>query len=279
VIALESVTRVWGSIAVVDRLTLTIEAGELLAIVGGSGSGKTTTLKMINRLIEPSDGRILFDGADTRTLAPHELRRRIGYAFQEVGLFPHLTVAENVAVTPELLGWAEGRVRARVSELLALVELDAAIGARMPHELSGGQQQRVGVARALAASPRALLLDEPFGALDPATRARLQDALARIHENLGLTTVLVTHDMAEALSLADRIAVLRDGRLVQVASPRELLRSPADAAVASLLDAPNRAAELVKELTGPTEQREDGATEQASRPRRGRGGRGEGDAP
>jgi osmoprotectant transport system ATP-binding protein len=248
VIALESVTRSWGDAIVVDRLSLVVQAGELLAIVGGSGSGKTTTLKMINRLVEPTAGRILFEGVDTRTLAPHQLRRRIGYAFQEVGLFPHLTVAENVAVTPRLLGWEPARALARALELLALVDLDGGLGARMPHELSGGQQQRVGVARALAAAPRALLLDEPFGALDPTTRARLQEALTRIHRGLGLTTVLVTHDMAEALSLADRIAVLRDGRLVQLATPREILRAPADAAVAELLDAPRRAASLVEAL-------------------------------
>lgn len=253
-IALESVTRAWGDTVVVDRLSLAVRAGELLAIVGGSGSGKTTTLKMINRLVEPTGGRILFEGADTRTLAAHELRRRIGYAFQEVGLFPHLSVAENVAITPRLLGWEAKRITARVAELLALVDLDAAIGARMPHELSGGQQQRVGVARALAAGPRALLLDEPFGALDPTTRTRLQEALQRIHRDLGLTTVLVTHDMAEALSLADRIAVLRDGRLVQAASPREILRAPADAAVAELLTAPRRAAGLVDALLAEPEK-------------------------
>jgi len=248
VIALESVTKRWGDVVVVDHLTLEVRAGELLAIVGGSGSGKTTTLKMMNRLVEPSEGRITFEGVDTKTVVPHELRRRIGYAFQEVGLFPHLTVADNVAVTPRLLGWEPARIAARIAELLSLVELDAAIGARMPHELSGGQQQRVGVARALAAAPKALLLDEPFGALDPTTRTRLQEALTRIHRSLGLTTVLVTHDMAEALSLADRIAVLRDGRLVQAATPREILRAPADAAVAELLAAPRRGAALVDAL-------------------------------
>ena len=195
-------------------LSLEVGEGELLVLLGGSGSGKTTTLKMINRLIEPSGGSVLVDGRDIAELTPHDLRRRIGYAFQQVGLFPHMTVAENVRVTPALLGWPEREIRHRVDELLELVELDPEkTRDRRPDQLSGGQQQRVGVARALAASPRLMLLDEPFGALDPLTRQRLQESFIRIRRALGLTAVFVTHDMVEALVLGDRIAVLQAGRL------------------------------------------------------------------
>ena len=248
-IELQHLTKRYGDQTVVDDVSLSVAEGELLAVLGGSGSGKTTTLKMINRLIEPSGGRVHVNGADVSALPPHELRRRIGYAFQQVGLFPHMSVAENVAVTPTLLGWSEADIRRRVDELLELVELDpAAVRDRRPDQLSGGQQQRVGVARALAARPRVMLLDEPFGALDPLTRQRLQESFVRIRRRLRVTAVFVTHDMVEALMLGDRVAVMRDGRLVQVAAPAALMRSPADDYVRQLVETPCRDARLVDSL-------------------------------
>jgi osmoprotectant transport system ATP-binding protein len=237
--------RRYGDVAAVDSVSFQVATGELVALVGGSGSGKTTTLKMINRLVEPSAGRVTIDGQDTAAVEPHVLRRSIGYAFQGVGLFPHLTVAENVAVPLRLAGWPRERIDARVLELLALLELDRALLARFPNELSGGQQQRVGVARALAASPRVILLDEPFGALDPLTRDRLQGSFDALRRRLGLTAVFVTHDVAEALVLADRIGVMRSGRLVQIGTPAEIARQPADEDVARLLDTPRRHARVV----------------------------------
>ena len=248
-IELQHLTKRYGNQVAVRDLSLTVDEGELLVLLGGSGSGKTTTLKMINRLIEPSAGSVLVDGRDVAELSPHDLRRRIGYAFQQVGLFPHMTVAENIGVTPALLGWTEDKLRRRVDELLALVELDPdETRDRRPDQLSGGQQQRVGVARALAARPRLMLLDEPFGALDPLTRHRLQESFARIRRELGLTAVFVTHDMVEALVLGDRIAVLQAGRLVQVGTPRTLMREPANDYVRQLLDTPRREAQLVESL-------------------------------
>jgi osmoprotectant transport system ATP-binding protein len=216
-------------------------------LLGGSGSGKTTTLKMVNRLIEPDGGCIRIGGRDTRELAPHLLRRRIGYCFQQVGLFPHLSVAQNVAVTPQLLGWSPARIDARVDELLQLVELEPqAFRGRRPQQLSGGEQQRVGLARALAAEPEVVLLDEPFGALDPLIRDRLQRWFAQLRRALRLTAIFVTHDMVEALALGDRIAVLNAGRLAQVGTPAELLRAPADAYVAELMASPRRQAAIVE---------------------------------
>jgi len=248
-IELQRLTRHYGEQVAVDGLSLTVAEGELLVLLGGSGSGKTTTLKMINRLVEPTSGSVRVDGRDIADLAPAELRRRIGYAFQQVGLFPHMTVAENVGITPALLGWPASRIRDRVDLLLDLVELDPAeTRDRWPDQLSGGQQQRVGVARALAASPRLMLLDEPFGALDPLTRQRLQDSFLRIRRELTLTAVFVTHDMTEALLLGDRIAVLHAGRLVQTGTPRELMQAPADDYVRQLLDTPRREAALVDSL-------------------------------
>ena len=248
-IELQYLTKRYGNQVAVRDLSLTVDEGELLVLLGGSGSGKTTTLKMINRLIEPSAGSVLVDGRDVAELAPHDLRRRIGYAFQQVGLFPHMTVAENIGVTPALLGWTEDKLRRRVDELLALVELDPdETRDRRPDQLSGGQQQRVGVARALAARPRLMLLDEPFGALDPLTRHRLQESFVRIRRELGLTAVFVTHDMVEALVLGDRIAVLQAGRLGQVGTPRTLMREPANDYVRQLLDTPRREAQLVESL-------------------------------
>jgi osmoprotectant transport system ATP-binding protein len=251
VIALDRVRCAYGGAVAVDDVSFTVARGELLAIVGASGCGKTTTLKAINRLVEPTSGSISLDGIDTATIPPHELRRRIGYAFQQVGLFPHLTVGENIAVTPELLGWDASRIRRRVDELLELVELDPATTRdRRPDALSGGQRQRVGVARALAAEPRVVLLDEPFGALDPLTRDRLQGSLQEIRRKLDLTAVFVTHDMGEALRLGDRIAVMDAGRVVQIGAPRELLLAPADERVRALVDTPRRQAALVDALAG-----------------------------
>ena len=248
-IEIAELTKRFGATVAVDRVTLTVADGELLVLLGGSGSGKTTTMKMVNRLVEPSGGRIAIDGQDVASLETTELRRRIGYVFQRIGLFPHMTIGDNVGITPSLLGWDAARIRARVDELLDLVELPpATVRNRLPHELSGGEQQRVGVARALAASPRLMLLDEPFGALDPITRDRLQLAFVRIRQQLGLTGIFVTHDMAEALLLGDRIAVMKAGRLVQVATPRELIRNPADDYVRMLIDTPMRQARAVDAL-------------------------------
>ena len=250
-IELHELTKVYGERAVVDRVSLHVPSGELLVLLGSSGCGKTTTLKMINRLIEPSSGVVRVAGEDTRRLPGPELRRRIGYGFQQVGLFPHMSVAENVAVTPSLLGWDRARIDARVDTLLEMVQLDpATFRERAPSELSGGEQQRVGIARALAAEPEVLLLDEPFGALDPLTRDHLQQSLQRIRRDLALTVVFVTHDMVEALLLGDRIAVLREGALVQVGSPRELLAHPADDGVAELMATPRRQARIVDDLLG-----------------------------
>jgi osmoprotectant transport system ATP-binding protein len=247
-IELQSVTKRYDATAVVTDLSLSIAEGELLVLLGGSGSGKTTTLKMINRLIEPSGGTIRVDGEDIARIDPPLLRRRIGYVFQKVGLFPHLTIAENIAVTPALLGWDMARIRRRVEELLDLVELDAATGARFPGQLSGGQEQRVGVARALAAEPKVMLLDEPFGALDPLTRDRLQRSFLAIRKRLGLTAIFVTHDMAEALLLGDRIGVMHRGRLAQIGSPQDLLQRPADDYVRQLSETASRHADLVERL-------------------------------
>jgi len=248
-IELQSLTKRYGDAVAVAELSLTVADGELLVLLGGSGCGKTTTLKMVNRLVEPTSGRVLVDGEDVAGLAPHELRRRIGYAFQRVGLFPHMSVGENIAVTPSLLGWDAERIQRRVDELLELVELDpATMRGRRPDELSGGQQQRVGVARALAAQPRLMLLDEPFGALDPLTRDRVQQSFRRIRGQLGLTAIFVTHDMGEALVLGDRIAVMHAGQLLQIGTPRELLVNPADDIVRQLMDTPRRQAAVVEAL-------------------------------
>jgi osmoprotectant transport system ATP-binding protein len=247
-IEVQHLTKLFGAAPAVRDVSFAVAAGELLVIVGGSGSGKTTTLKMINRLIEPTSGTVLIEGRDVSALAGPVLRRGIGYVFQRVGLFPHMTVEQNVAVPLALLGWEARRIRERVGEVLELVEIEPALRHRRPADLSGGQQQRVGVARALSAEPKLMLLDEPFGALDPLTRDRLQQSLLRIRKRLGLTAIFVTHDMAEALLLADRIAVMKDGRLVQVGAPRELLASPADEYVERLLETPRRQARAFDEL-------------------------------
>jgi osmoprotectant transport system ATP-binding protein len=253
VIELAGLGKRFGSTQVVENLSLEIERGELLVLLGGSGSGKTTTLKMVNRLIEPTTGSVRIDGTDHRQLPAHELRRRIGYCFQDVGLFPHMSVAENIGVTPRLIGWSAARVSARVDELLRLVGLDpGSFRDRSPAALSGGQQQRVGLARAFAAEPELLLLDEPFGALDPLTRDRMQQWFSQLRLGLGLTGIFVTHDMLEALLLGDRIAVLDRGRLAQVATPKVLLERPADAYVAELMASPQRQARALEQLLAPS---------------------------
>jgi osmoprotectant transport system ATP-binding protein len=235
-ITFERVSKAYAGAPAIAELSLSVERGELLALIGPSGAGKSTALRMINRLEERDSGRILVAGEDVRSVAPEALRRRIGYAIQSIGLFPHWTVAQNVATVPELLRWPRARIDERTTGLLALLGLDPAqFRDRYPHELSGGQQQRVGVARALAADPELLLMDEPFGALDPVTREALQAELARIHAASGKTIVLVTHDIDEALRLATRIALLDRGRLVQVGTPREILERPADDFVAAFV--------------------------------------------
>ncbi|GLU47898.1 ABC transporter ATP-binding protein [Nocardiopsis ansamitocini] len=219
--------------AAVDDLTMTIPAGEIVVLLGPSGCGKTTTMRMINRLIEPTSGRILIGGLDARAQKPDELRRHIGYVIQQAGLFPHLTVGSNIAQVPQMLGWEKDRISARVDELLELVGLAPdEFRDRYPRQLSGGQQQRVGVARALAADPPVMLMDEPFGALDPITRENLQDELLRLQDELSKTIVFVTHDVDEALKLGDRIAILGTGsKIVQYATAEEILTNPADSYV------------------------------------------------
>jgi osmoprotectant transport system ATP-binding protein len=249
-IELAGVSKRYGPVAALDAVSLAVGEGEFVALVGGSGSGKTTLLKTINRLIRPEAGRVAVAGEDVVSAEPHLLRRRIGYVFQEVGLFPHLTVAENIGVTPRLLGWDKVRIARRVAELLDLVALPAEVAGRPPAALSGGQRQRVGVARALAAEPRLMLMDEPFGALDPLTRDALGADYRALHERLGLTTVMVTHDMAEAVLLADRIVVLTSGRIVADGAPAALLANSVDPDVRALLEAPKRQAERLRERLG-----------------------------
>jgi osmoprotectant transport system ATP-binding protein len=249
-IVLENLSKAYGTgrFAVRD-VSLRVPAGKLLVLLGGSGSGKTTTLKMINRLIEPTSGRVEVDGQDVGSVDPVQLRRGIGYVFQGIGLFPHLTVAENIAVVPRLLRWPRARIEDRLDELLELVHLPPSeFRARLPEQLSGGQQQRVGFARALAAGPRVMLLDEPFGALDPVTRDALREEFQQIRRRLGLTAVMVTHDMTEALLSADLIAVMNAGRLLAMGTPQELWNEPGDDFVASLLSAPKRQAERLEAL-------------------------------
>jgi osmoprotectant transport system ATP-binding protein len=222
----------------IEDLSLTVPAGEVCVLVGPSGCGKTTALRLVNRMIEPTAGDILLDGASVLRRRPAELRREIGYVIQQVGLFPHQTIAQNVATVPRLLGWDRHRVARRVRELLELVSLPTELADRYPAQLSGGQRQRVGVARALAADPPLLLMDEPFGAIDPINRERLQDELLRVQAEVRKTIVLVTHDVDEAIKLGDRIALLREGGvLAQYATPDELLAAPADEFVARFVGA------------------------------------------
>jgi osmoprotectant transport system ATP-binding protein len=228
-IEFDAVSKRYGDAAVIDRLSLSIADDELFVLVGASGSGKSTLLRMINRLIDIDGGSLRIDGHDVRELPPEQLRRSIGYAIQSTGLFPHWTIAQNIATVPRLLGWPQARIRACVDEMMRLVQLDGAgMADRYPDSLSGGQQQRVGVARALAADPAIVLMDEPFGALDPLTRDALQATLASIQRDTGKTIVFVTHDMDEALRLGDRIALIDHGRVRQCGTPAELLQQPAD---------------------------------------------------
>ena len=243
-IRVDSVTKTYDGTAgpgglAVDDLSFDVQRGELCVLVGPSGCGKTTTMKMINRLVDPTSGRVLLDGDDVAEVDPVELRRRIGYVIQQVGLFPHLRVRDNVGTVPRLLGWDRARTRARVDELLDLVGLDpSTYGDRFPASLSGGQQQRVGVARAFAADPLVLLMDEPFSAVDPVARGRLQDEFHALQRELGTTVVMVTHDIDEAVRLGDRIAVLSEGgHLEQYAAPSEVLGAPATAFVADFVGA------------------------------------------
>ena len=226
-IELRGVTKRYDATVAVDDVSLTVPDGELTILLGPSGCGKTTLLRTINRMVEIDAGEVLIDGTATTAVPPQELRRHIGYAIQSVGLFPHMTVRRNIATVPRLLGWDAARIDERVSELLSLVGLDpAAYAEKRPNELSGGEAQRIGVARALAADPPVLLMDEPFGALDPINRERLQREFAALHKRLGKTVVFVTHDIEEAVLLGDRIVLMREGRIVQSGSPEELWRGP-----------------------------------------------------
>ena len=246
-VTFENVSKAYaGGVTAVDGVSLEIAGGSFVALVGASGSGKSTLLKMVNRLIEPSAGAVKIGGEPVSAQPAHELRRRIGYVFQNVGLFPHMTVGENVAIGLRLAGGRD--TSERVAELLRLVELPEAMAARMPDALSGGQRQRVGVARALATQPGLMLLDEPFGALDPVTRDGLGKAIRTLHDSLGLTTILVTHDMAEALLLADRVLVMAGGRIAADVSPRELLAGKGGAAADALVAVPRAQAHRLAEL-------------------------------
>ena len=237
-IRLESLTKIFPGQAApsVDQLSLEVPAGQTCVLIGPSGCGKTSTMKMINRLVEPTSGRIVVDGEDVTGIDPVALRRRMGYVIQQIGLFPHMTIAENIATVPRLLGWPAARIAQRVDEMLTLVGMDPAIHrTRYPRELSGGQRQRVGVARALAGDPPVMLMDEPFGAIDPITRGRLQNEFLKILKTIRKTVVFVTHDVDEAIKMGDRIAILRDGRLVQYGTPDEILARPANAFVEELV--------------------------------------------
>jgi len=229
-------------------ISLRIEAGGLIALVGTSGSGKTTAMKMINRLLEPDRGQVRFEGTAVESLDAPTLRRGIGYVFQGVGLFPHMTIGENIGITPQLLGWPKPDIEARVMELLDLVELPRSYASRFPDALSGGQRQRAGVARAIAARPRVMLMDEPFGALDPVTRDTLGNAYRSLHDRLGITTVMVTHDVQEAVLLADRIVVMSAGRIVADGAPGALLAGHANPEVSALMAMPRRQAERISML-------------------------------
>ena len=241
----DGVTKRYGEVKAVDGVSVQIAGGTFAALVGASGSGKSTLLKTVNRLIEPSAGRVLIDDADVATGPAPALRRRIGYVFQHIGLFPHLSVAENIAIGLRIAGQPKGE---RVAELLDLVELPRTLATRMPGELSGGQRQRVAIARALAPGAKLLLLDEAFGALDPVTRDSLGRAIRALHDRLGLTTVLVTHDMAEALLLADRVLVMADGRLAADATPAALLAGEGGKAAQALVAVPRDQAERLRKL-------------------------------
>ena len=235
-IKLENITKSYGGITAVKDLTLEVKEGEFVVLLGPSGCGKTTTLKMINRLITPTSGRIYVEGQDISTVNPIELRRQIGYVIQRIGLLPHMTISDNIALVPRLKGWSKDKRIKRADELLDMVDLDPeTYRDKYPHQLSGGERQRVGVARALAVDPPILLMDEPFGALDPITRVQLQDEFLKLEEQVKKTVVFVTHDMDEAVRLADRIVIMDDGQLHPYATPMEMLRHPADEFVAQFM--------------------------------------------
>ncbi len=239
-----------AEVTALGGISLKVPAREFLAVVGPSGSGKTTLLRLINRLTEPTEGTVRFEGEELRTLDPIQLRRRIGYVFQGVGLFPHMTVAENIAITPRLLGWPRERRDARVDTLLELVRLPPAeYRNRLPRELSGGERQRVGVARAIAAEPHVVLMDEPFGALDPLTRDAVGQDYRRLHDELGLTTVMITHDMLEAVLLADRIAVMHQGTVIEEGTPHKLMTAAETDYVRELMQMPRTQAARLRKLT------------------------------
>ncbi len=245
-IEIDQVSRHYDGIAVVDSVSMSVDTGTITAIVGTSGSGKTTLLRMINRLVDPTAGEIRINGEATSSVPKTVLRRRIGYAIQSHGLFPHYTVAQNIGTVPALLGWSKSHIRERVDELLQLFSMEPAhFRDRYPAELSGGQQQRVGVARALASRPDLLLMDEPFGALDPIIRARAQEDLRRIQRKLGSTILLVTHDMEEAIQLGDQVAVMHEGRLLQHGSPARIIRQPATEFVADMVGGVERPLRLL----------------------------------
>ena len=247
-IRLENVSKSYddGESLAVKDVSLDVEQGEVVALIGESGCGKSTLLKMVNRLVSPTEGAVFVDGRDVANSDPVALRRNMGYVFQDI---PHYTVAENVAAVPHLLGWDAGEIDSRVGEILDLVGLPVSeYGSRAPAELSGGQQQRVGVARALAARPDVVLMDEPFGALDPITRASIQDEFDRIQSDLNLTVLMVTHDMTEAMLLADRVAVMKAGEINQVGAPGELLQDPANEYVESLVGIPKERADRLEAL-------------------------------
>ncbi len=253
-IAFDDVSKTFGHgrVTALDRVSLDVPDRQFLAIVGPSGSGKSTLLRLVNRLADPDRGAVRVDGEDVRAADPIALRRRIGYVFQGVGLFPHMTVTENVAITPRLAGWDERRISARVADLLDLVRLDrSAYAARYPHELSGGERQRVGVARALAAGPRIVLMDEPFGALDPVTREAIGADYRRLHDELGLTTIMITHDALEAVLLADRIAAMVGGRIAGSGTPRDMLGNRLEGPARELMDTPRRQAERLGAIMSP----------------------------
>jgi osmoprotectant transport system ATP-binding protein len=234
----------------VHEVSLAVAPESFIAIVGTSGSGKTTVLKMINRLIEPDGGEVRFEGAAVVPGDAPSLRRRIGYVFQEIGLFPHLTVAQNIGITPRLLAWPRRDIEARVAELLDLVELPRHFASRFPRSLSGGERQRAGVARALAARPRVMLMDEPFGALDPITRDTLGFAYRTLHERLGITTLMVTHDVEEAVLLADRIVMMSAGRIIADGTPAALSDNAASPQAAALMAMPRQKAERIRARLG-----------------------------
>lgn len=242
----DGITRRYGAVAAVDGVSFEIERGAFVALVGASGSGKSTVLKTVNRLVVPDEGRVLIEGREVSAQPLPQLRRSIGYVFQEIGLFPHLTVGENVAIGPRLAGTP--LPPQRIGELLDQVDLDPAVAARMPGALSGGQRQRVGVARALATEPKLLLMDEPFGALDPVTRDALGRRVRALHDELGMTTILVTHDMAEALLLASRVLVMEAGRIVADETPAALLAGQGGAAAQALVAIPREQASRLAEL-------------------------------